>query len=132
MRQLLVTSLFASLFLYQQPALAQENKKSNPGLQNTVWKSFIGPPVGDTMVIRYTTDSMFLQTKNDETLVAATFTIAGDTVTMNDVSGQIACLGHAGKYKFVIAAESIKFDLIEDAGRGRVGAMTTAQWQRVK
>jgi hypothetical protein len=65
-------------------------------------------------------------------MVASRFTITGDTLVVNDFSGQYACLGQTGKYKFTITADSIKFDLIDDACEGRVGAITASGWQRAK
>lgn len=132
MRQLLAFSCIASLLLFQQPLKAQGVKNTTRRLQNTAWKSFIGQPVNDTIVIRFVTDSMYLQTRSGETMVSSVFTVTSDTILLNDVSGAIACLNEPGKYKYAIVADVIKFDLIQDAGRGRVGAITTTKWERVK
>lgn len=141
MRHLLTISLLASLLLLQQSGNAQDIKAKNNntgmpmdvlGLKNTVWKSYIGGPVSDTMVLRYGTDSSYFQSKKGETMVTSTFTVVGDTVVINDVSGRFACLNQSGRYQFMITGDWIKFDLIQDDCGGRANAMTSSKWQRIK
>lgn len=141
MQHLLTISLLVSLLLSQQFGYAQDIKAKNNntdistdalGLKNTVWKSYIGGPVSDTMVLKYATDSSYFQSKKGATMVTSTFAVAGDTVVINDVSGRFACLNQSGKYHFMITGDWIKFDLIQDGCDGRANAMTSSKWQRIK
>lgn len=132
MRQLPAIILLATVLLFQQTANAQNNQKAGSGLQNTAWKSYIGDPVNDTMTIMFSTDTSYFRSSAGQVMVASSFNVSGDTVKVTDVSGQYACTGHTGTYKYSITAEGIKFQLIQDVCEGRASIITIPTWRRVK
>ena len=51
--------------------------------------------------------------------LAGTFTMEGDTLTLRDDRGRVACIGMAGRHRVTLRADTLRFTLIEDACDGR-------------
>jgi hypothetical protein len=118
---LLMVSLLAA-------GLSRTNAQS---LINTNWKTFIGDPVSDTLVLHIKTDSSFVTNATGTVVVRSVCKIWGDTLSLADFDGEYACPNMTGKYKFAQTADMLVFTLIDDPCDGRAGALPNAKWKKV-
>ena len=51
--------------------------------------------------------------------LAGVYTLEGDTLTLRDDRGRVACIGVAGRHRIAFRADTLRFSFIEDACDGR-------------
>jgi hypothetical protein len=106
--------------------------KAQSTLNNTNWKTYIGDPVNDTLVLHIRMDSSFVTGRGGEAVVRSLCKVSGDTVTFNDYDGQFACQNAIGKYKYSITDEVLSFVLIDDPCDGRAQSIVSTKWKKTK
>jgi hypothetical protein len=113
---------------------ASAMKSNDLSLTNTSWKTYVGDPLNDTVIIHYSVDAYNAYSqKTKDTLVSGSYKVAGDTLTIHDVSGEHSCPSDmVGKYHLVINGDTMKQELINDECDGRGAVLKELSWQRAK
>jgi imidazolonepropionase-like amidohydrolase len=62
--------------------------------------------------------------------IAGEYTLAGDTITLQDDRGRVACLGVPGRHLLALAGDTLRFTLLTDECEGRRNALGQP-WIRV-
>ena len=62
-------------------------------------------------------------TMGDVEGLAGAFTLQGDTLTMRDDRGRVACLGVVGRHRISVSRDTLRFALVEDTCEGRRNAL---------
>jgi len=121
--------LFASFLLFastisQLPAQTINNKS---------WKTYIDAPINDTAILNIYSDSSFITNVRGEVMVRHHCNIAGDTLTIEDYSGdQQGCPGIKGSYKINFTDDGFTLKSISDPCDGRSHALAGRKWIEAK
>ncbi|HEY4967798.1 MAG TPA: hypothetical protein VII28_15440 [Puia sp.] len=101
-------------------------------LQKTQWKSFFAAPINDTGIFSFAEDTSNISTGKGAEIVRSVFHVSHDTVTIKDVSGEIACGDEVGVYTFTITKTTLKLMLVTDPCDGRANSLSGRVWERTK
>jgi imidazolonepropionase-like amidohydrolase len=63
--------------------------------------------------------------------LAGAYTISGDTITLEDDRGRVACIGVPGRHRLALGGDTLRFALVADACEGRRNALAQ-EWLRVR
>ncbi len=106
-------------------------KSYGQSLSNTNWKTFIGDPLNDSIILHIKLDSSFVTMSAGTVVVRSLVKVSGDTLTLDDYDGQYACPNMAGKYKFSRTADVLSFTLVDDPCDGRAQSLSNIKWRKV-
>ena len=102
-------------------------------IKNTSWKAYFDAPINDTATLTVGNDSTTITNTQGMTVVMSAIHIAGDTITIKDVTGPIACPPDAtGTYTYTIATDKMVLHLVSDDCDGRASAISNREWTKVK
>lgn len=88
-------------------------------ITNTTWKTFVGEPMNDTIILKFRTDSAFLTTSKGD-IINSYIKVLKDTLNIRDISGQYACPETLeGKYTYSIDSNVLTIKLLNDECNGR-------------
>jgi imidazolonepropionase-like amidohydrolase len=73
--------------------------------------------------VEFDAENRYRFTIGDVEGLAGSLTLRGDTMTMRDDRGRVACIGVEGTYRFALASDTLRFTLIEDTCEGRRNAL---------
>jgi hypothetical protein len=106
-------------------------KLHGQSLSNTNWKTFIGDPLNDSIILHIKLDSSFVTMSNGAVVVRSVLKVSGDTLSLDDYDGQYACPSMVGKYKFSRIEGLLSFILVDDPCDGRAQSLANAKWRKV-
>jgi hypothetical protein len=98
-------------------------------LSHSVWKTYFGDPINDTISWHFDLDSSYVLGSKGDVFVRSHIKISKDTVTISDYDGQYQCAGMDGVYSFSINKNELKLVLINDPCQGR-NAIADTKWIR--
>lgn len=101
-------------------------------LQKTQWKSLFAAPINDTGIFSFGKDTSNITNSKGAEIVRSVFHVSHDTVTIKDVSGEIACGDETGVYTFTITQTTLKLMVVTDPCDGRANALSGRVWTRDK
>jgi hypothetical protein len=99
-------------------------------INHTVWKTYFGDPINDTISWHFDKDTSFVLGSKGDVLVRSHITISKDTLTISDYDGQYQCAGMDGQYTFAISKDVLNLVLVNDPCQGR-NAIAGTKWIRV-
>ena len=99
-------------------------------LNHTVWKTYFGDPINDTISWHFDQDTSFVLSSKGDVFVRSHFKISKDTLTISDYDGQYQCTGMDGEYTYVINGNDLNFVLVNDPCQGR-NAIASTKWMRI-
>jgi hypothetical protein len=99
-------------------------------IAHTVWKTYFGDPINDTISWHFGMDSSYVLGSKNDVFVRSLVKISKDTLTISDFDGQYQCAGMDGVYTFMISGNTLNFTLINDPCQGR-NAISGTKWIRV-
>jgi len=100
-------------------------------INHTVWKTFFGDPINDTISWHIDQDTSFVLGSKGDVLVRSHIKISKDTLTISDYDGQYQCAGMDGQYTFTRTKDELNFVLVTDPCEGR-NAIASTKWIRVR
>ena len=101
-------------------------------LQKTQWKSLFAAPINDMAIFSFAKDTSNITNSKGMEIVRSIFHVSHDTVTIKDVSGEIACGDEAGVYTFTITKTTLKLMVVTDPCDGRANSLSGRVWARTK
>jgi hypothetical protein len=120
------------LVLFLVPGLTGSHLHAQTqSLKNTIWKTYIGDPLYDTLTLHIRTDTSFVTDKSGNAVVRSVCKVWADTLSFTDYDGQYACPNATGKYKISFTADVMVFTLIDDPCEGRGNSLNGIKWTKV-